>query len=227
MKRKIIAVIAAAMAVCVFASCSSGSSDDGDVVIEAGEEYSVADEELSDEEAESIFAEDEDMLEEEEINLDDFFPDLADISDDETEEDLNDDIIEDESSNPLRPIADRALSESEWPFMDEVSDSVFISEFFTLDPENSNYRELLIMQCPMSASMSEIIIIEADDVDSAKADLEARQTKAIETDAWYPHDQELAAASIVGVNGSYAYFIIGDNAAAAEESINAYISENA
>ena len=118
----------------------------------------------------------------------------------------------------------KVLSESEWPSLMEVTDETILKEFFLLDHANENYKEMIVMQCPISAVMSEIIIINADDVSAAQADLEARKTKAIEQDAWYPNDQELAAASIVGTNGNYAYYIIGQNASAAEQSINDYIS---
>lgn len=131
---------------------------------------------------------------------------------------------EEVSDNPLYPAVEKALSESEWPSLMEVTDEVILKEFFLLDPANENYKEMIVMQCPISAIMSEIIIINADDVSAAEADLEARKTKAIEQDAWYPNDQELAAASIVGTNGNYAYYIIGTNASSAEQSINDYIS---
>ncbi len=127
------------------------------------------------------------------------------------------------SENPLMPIASAALDANEWPVMAEVTDSFMLTEFFLLDGENENYNDLLVLQCPISAVMSEIIIIDAADADAAKEDLEARRTKAIETDAWYPNDKELAEASIVGTNGNYAYFIIGTYAAEAENAINAYI----
>ncbi len=142
----------------------------------------------------------------------------------ENSEEITEDTEQTESANPLQPIIDKVLSESEWPVLAEVTDPVMLTEFFTLDPENANYKEMIVMQCPISATMSEIIIINAEDVDSAKADLEARRTKAIEVDAWYPNDQILAEESIVGTNGSYAYFIIGTNAAAAEKSINDYFA---
>ncbi len=121
--------------------------------------------------------------------------------------------------NPLQTVVDVALAVGEWPAMMEITDTMMLTEYFMLDPENANYRNLLVMQCPMSATMSEIIIIEADDVDAAKADLEARREKAITQDAWYPNDVELAEASIVGTEGDYAYFILAGSAAEAETAI--------
>lgn len=169
-------------------------------------------------------SETEDILPEESESLE--------VTAEETDEEIIDDGNGDEpvvpeetvSDNPLYPAVEKALSESEWPSMMEVTDEVILKEFFLLDPANDNYKEMIVMQCPISAVMSEIIIINADDVSAAEADLEARKTKAIEQDAWYPNDQELAAASIVGTNGNYAYYIIGQNASAAEQSINDYIS---
>lgn len=168
------------------------------------------------EEVSENFADDgeEDILEDDDSDLEDYFPDLTERTDNDPENE----------ANPLMPIIDKVLSESEWPVMEEIKDEFILSEFFLLDVSNENYREVIVMQCPVSAVMSEIIIINAEDVQQAQSDLEARRTKAVEQDAWYPNDIELAEASIVGTNGSYAYFIIGENAAAAEKSVNDYIN---
>lgn len=123
------------------------------------------------------------------------------------------------SNNPLQPIADAALAVGEWPALMEVTDEMMLTDFFLLDPANANYRNLLVLQCPMSAVMTEIIIIEADDVEAAKADLTARRDKAISQDAWYPNDVEVAESSIVGSEGNYAYFILAQNSADAEPAI--------
>lgn len=131
--------------------------------------------------------------------------------------------IPDETPNALQPIADAALAVGEWPALWEVTDPQLISDFFLLDASNGNYQNMLILQCPMSANMTEIIIVQAEDVSAAKADLEARQKKAQEQDAFYPDDVERAGASIVGTEGDYAYFIMGDNASAAETEIVNYI----
>lgn len=122
-------------------------------------------------------------------------------------------------TNPLQGVVDAALAVGEWPAMMEITDEMMLTEYFMIDPANANYRNFMVMQCPMSATMSEIIIIEADDVDAAKADLDARRNKAITQDAWYPNDVELAEASIVGTEGNYAYFILAGSAAEAETAI--------
>lgn len=122
-------------------------------------------------------------------------------------------------ANPLQSIVDAGLAAGEWPAMMEVTDTMMLTDYFMLDPENANYRNMIVMQCPMSATMSEIIIIEADDVEAAKADLNGRRDKAISQDAWYPNDVELAEASIVGTEGDFAYFILAGSAAEAETAI--------
>lgn len=154
----------------------------------------------------------------------------TDMSEDVPEDIPNEDNAEEEpeeipteGQNPLQPIADAALAVGEWPTLWEVTDPQLISDFFLLDASNENYQNLLILQCPMSANMTEIILIQANDVSSAKADLEARQKKAQEQDAFYPADVERAAASVVGIEGDYAYFLVGDNTPTAEIEIVNYI----
>lgn len=159
----------------------------------------------------------------------------ADVPEENTPEDVPEDIpnndnaedepvdIPAEEQSPLQPIADAALAVGEWPALWEVTDPQLMTDYFLLDAANENYKNLLILQCPMSANMTEIIIIEAEDVSAAKADLEARQKKAQEQDAFYPDDVERAAASVVGTEGDYAYFLVGDNTPDAETAIVEYI----
>ena len=130
---------------------------------------------------------------------------------------------EGEAANPLQHIADVALAVGEWPAMAGMDDPTMLEDFFLLDASNENYKNLLVIKCPMSANISELIIIEANDVDAAKADLEARQKKAQEQDAWYPDDVERAGASIVGTEGDYAYFIMCGSPDEVETAIVDYI----
>ena len=124
-----------------------------------------------------------------------------------------------DSENPLQSLADAATSVGEWPVLMEVTDPQMLSDFFLLDAENENYRNMIVLQCPMSATMTELIIIETSDTDAAVSDLEARKQKAIEQDAFYPNDVDLANASIVGTEGDYAYFILAWDAAEAEKAL--------
>lgn len=124
-----------------------------------------------------------------------------------------------DSENPLQSLADAATSVGEWPALMEVTDPQMLSDFFLLDAENENYRNMIVLQCPMSATMTELIIIETSDTDAAVSDLEARRQKAIEQDAFYPNDVDLANASIVGTEGDYAYFILAWDAAEAEKAL--------
>ena len=148
--------------------------------------------------------------------------DVPAVTDDSTADAEDTSAAEDEeAASPLQTAAETAIDGNDWPAMTAVSNSEkdYIADFFLLDTENANYKDLLVMQCPMSANMSELIIIDADDVSSAKADLEARQKKAKEQDAFYPDDVERAGASIVGTEGSYAYFILGNNSDKVETAL--------
>lgn len=214
MKKKI-AILAALLAVgMTFAACGGDKNASESETTAA--EITVS-ETVSEETAET----EEDILPDESEPLEVLPEDEEESADDGVEPVVPEEAA---SDNPLYPAVEKALAESEWPSLMEVTDETILKEFFLLDPANENYKEMIVMQCPISAVMSEIIIINAEDVSAAEADLEARKTKAIEQDAWYPKDQELAAASIVGTDGNYAYFIIGENAASAETSINEYIS---
>ncbi|MGN0667453.1 MAG: DUF4358 domain-containing protein [Huintestinicola sp.] len=182
-------------------------------------------------------AEVSDEVSEEEVE-EDVIPDETDISimDDTLTDDESDEngevpaeeapAEEETAENPLAPMAAAAMADNEWPVLEEVNDETILKEFFLLDAADENYEELLVMSCPISAKMTEIIIIKTKDVEAAVEAVEARRTKAIEQDAWYPNDQELAAASIAGSHGSYAYYFIGDHAAEAEEKLKAYIDAN-
>lgn len=123
------------------------------------------------------------------------------------------------SGGILSDAADAALAVVSWPAMEKIEDAGFVSDFFLLDMENGNYKDILILKCPMSANLSELIIIEAEDVSAAQADLEARQKKAQDQDAWYPDDVEKAGASIVGTEGSYVYFIMGSDPESVESAL--------
>jgi len=123
----------------------------------------------------------------------------------------------------LQAIVDEITSKEEWASLSKIEDEALISEFFTLDPNNPNYKQLLVMQCPMSAVIAEIILIETDDTKSAMEDLNARREKLINTDAFYPEHKEIAEESIVGSHGNIAYFIAGDEEEDSERILINYL----
>ena len=141
----------------------------------------------------------------------------------EPEESITDETKEEDSGSVLSAAAEAALEGSAWPALERIEDPDFIADFFLLDAGNDNYKDLLILKCPMSANLSELIIIEADDVSSAKADLEERRKKAQEKDAFYPDDVDKANASIVESEGTYAYFILGNDPEGVESALAAYL----
>lgn len=203
-----IAAAAAVIAVCaaLLASCGKDNSDEAVTPAESDSETATSAEQTSDTSESHSESETESET-------------AADGVNEDTDTDISDAI----SGNALMPIADAALGAGEWPSMWEVSDPDLLNEYFLLDWTNSNYRNLLVLQCPMSANMTEIVIIEAEDVSAARTDLEARQKKAREQDAFYPADVERAGASVVGTEGDYAYFIMSDNVSDAEKAVTDYI----
>ena len=201
MKFRKLAAFTAALTICaaVFTACGS---DTGESNASDTQSQSVTDNTLSEAESNSQEAESEESLREEEESR--------------REE-------EQTGSGVLSEAADAALANAEWPAMAEMDDPDFIADFFLLDAGNANYKDLLVLKCPMSANLAELIIIEADDVSSAQADLENRQKKAQEQDAFYPDDVEKAGTSIVGTEGSYAYFIMGSNPDSVETALVNYL----
>lgn len=123
----------------------------------------------------------------------------------------------------LNAIVNEVTSKVEWAKLDTIEDASIINDFFTLDAENSNYNQLLVMQCPMSAVIAEIILIDANDVDSAIQDLNARRDKLINTDAFYPEHKEIAEQSIIGNRGNIVYFIASQNAQESEKILLEYL----
>ncbi|MBQ8177198.1 MAG: DUF4358 domain-containing protein [Oscillospiraceae bacterium] len=225
--KKIIAMISAiAMCAAMFTACSSDNSETTETTAADTTIAEVTDETVNDTAVEGdIVISEEDASETEATEettvetMEEVPADTEEAVDEPAEDEVPSEDGGEVGANPLQTVVDAALAVGEWPAMMEITDEMMLTEYFKLDPANANYRNLMVMQCPMSATMSEIIIIEADDVDAAKADLEARREKAITQDAWYPNDVELAEASIVGTEGDYAYFILAGSAAEAETAI--------
>lgn len=220
MKKILAAVAALAMTGLLLAGCGKNSETKTETTTETTTE-SVA-------ESVSEATEETTEISDESVDTDD-----AEESTDIEDDDSSDDTVimptfDEENVNPLRDLVLASMGDfSDWPALDEVSDEYILSDYFLLDKNNPNYEQLIVMQCPMSAVMCEIIIIKADDVEAAKADLEARQKKAQDTDAFYPDDIERAGNSIVGTKGDYAYFFICENPPEAEELLTAAIGQDA
>ena len=75
----------------------------------------------------------------------------------------------------------------------------------------------------MSAVIAEIILIQAEDTQSAMQDLQARKDKLINTDAFYPEHKEIAEQSIVGSYGDIVYFIADYDAQESEKVLLEYL----
>ncbi len=208
-KKNIVMIMAAVMAVSSLAACgSNGQTEEttaSETVSETASETAAPETESSEESTSET---------------------SESVSETETEESTEGETGEDESAvSPLMEYADAAMSAGEWPEMEAVSDKYILSDYFLLDADNENYRDLLVMQCPMSANMSEFIIIEADDTQAAADDLKARREKAQNGDAFYPDDVDKANDAIVGTAGDYAYFIMCFEPEKAEEALLLKIGE--
>lgn len=216
MKKIIAAVAALAMTGLLLAGCASKNEDT------TAETTTEAVTEITTEATEETTEITDDTAAETDETTDDFnYDDIPDASEDEVLMPM----FDEENVNPLQDLVLAAMGDlSEWPMLAEVNDEFILSDYFLLDKNNANYEQLIAMQCPMSAQMYEIIIIKAADADAAKADLEARQKKAQDTDAFYPNNVERAANSIVGTKGDYAYFLLCENPTAAEELLTAAIN---
>lgn len=225
-KIRILAFIAALCVTgAIFTACSSGKTEETETETEVTTEAEVTEDTAETEPADDSFggnAADEDAVI---VGDDDFGVDAdADEAEDtesesEDEEEYSMIQFSEENVNPLRSLVEATASGTEWPYLSEITDELIISDYLTLDKENENYEEAIYMQCPMSANLTEVIIIKAADPDAAAADLEARQKKAQEQDAFYPDDVERAGSSIVGTHGDYAYFLMCSDAKGAEEQL--------
>lgn len=149
----------------------------------------------------------------------------ADSAEDDSSE--KDSSSESESEdNKLQAAANAALEAVEWPGMTEVTDETILTDYFLIEP--SNFTSVLAYQCPISATIAEIIIIEAKDgnVEDAVTALEARKKKLMEQDAFYPADVDNAATSVVSSTGNYAWFVVvTDGSQTASDAISASLSE--
>ena len=106
----------------------------------------------------------------------------------------------------------------EWTSMVPPYDPAMIPEMFLINPDD--YKSVSINQAMMSASFAEIIVVETEDgktADAVKA-LEARKEKAINQDAFYPGQDEIAENALIDSEGNFAFLIMGssDNAACAK-----------
>ena len=200
--KKILAAVAAlSVAALMLAGCSSNEGTTEETTVETTTAAAEVETEASESETEAAESETET----------------------ETEAETEETIVEEGeaggavSANPLQSLADAAMSVGEWPMLMEVTDEMILTDYYQFDL--SKYDSALVMQNPMSANMTEIIIFKSADVETAKADLETRRENAIGMHAFYPDDVERAEASIVGTEGEYAYFIMGDYAADGEAAL--------
>lgn len=142
--------------------------------------------------------------------------------------DVSDSSSSAENNSAFSSIVDAITSSVEWAKLDAITDNEIAKEFFKLDLENPDYKDILVMQCPMSSVTAEIILIEANDgkAEDALNALNERKTKLIEVDAFYPDAKVIAENSITGTYNNVAYFIAGTNAEQSEEILLQELENN-
>lgn len=135
---------------------------------------------------------------------------------------------DEQEGSPLQSIVGTVTSSVEWASLDEITDDETIKEFFKLDKSNPDYKDMIVMQCPMSSVVAEIIIIEAQDgkAEDAVNALKERRQKLIDVDAFYPDSKEIAEQSITGTYHNVAYFIAGENAQQSEDILLQELENN-
>lgn len=121
----------------------------------------------------------------------------------------------------LEEIGSKIEAAAEWPVLQMVTDAERLKDYYTIDNNNPNYEEVIVKGPTMSAAFGEYIVIKAKPgkVDEAVKDLEARKTKLVEQDAFYPEHKDLAQQAIVGKQGDYAYLIAHEKAADVEKAL--------
>lgn len=99
----------------------------------------------------------------------------------------------------------------EWPLMVVVDAEDEFFDVTGLEMKNENYKQVYMRRANLEGGFGEYIIIEANDVDEAVKDLEARKERLIAMDTPYDNHTELAKGAIVGKSGNYAYLIAREN----------------
>lgn len=125
------------------------------------------------------------------------------------------------SDSSTDELAQIVITSTEWAKMAKVEDADFALEMFKLDLDNPDYDQISIYQCPMSASLSEVIIIKPADgkSDAALNALQERKTKLVDVDTYYPDQKGIAENAIIGQKSGYVYFIADENAEIGEQKL--------
>ena len=116
-------------------------------------------------------------------------------------------------------LANVVMTAVEFPAMMPVEDDAMVTEFFGLTLEN--IEEYSINQQIISAVLAEVIVIKPAEGKEADvlAELDSRRTYLIDNAAFYPAQEESAAATKVGSAGGYVYLICHTEAAACEDAL--------
>lgn len=123
----------------------------------------------------------------------------------------------------LSEIGDAIERIGEWPSMVLVEAEDEFLDMTGLDMKNENYKQVYMRRSNLEGGFGEYIIIEADDVEAALRDLEARKERLISMDTPYEEHTELAKGAIVGKNGNYVYLIARENPKEVEDELLSHL----
>lgn len=124
----------------------------------------------------------------------------------------------------LEELAQIITQSGEWPSMYAPDDAEF-EDYFGVAKTDERFGEVYGTFCPMSAILTEVILIKSvkGREQDAQDFLDGRKEQLIEKYAYYPSDKELAENAKVGsVNGIY-YLICAQSAESAEAALKEYL----
>lgn len=130
----------------------------------------------------------------------------------------------DASDVNLEELAQIITQSGEWPSMYVPEDTEF-EDYFGTSKTDERFGEIYGTFCPMSAILTEVILIKpiGGREQDAQDFLDERKSLLIEKYAYYPSDKELAENAKIGnANGIY-YLICAQSAESAEAALNEYL----
>lgn len=130
----------------------------------------------------------------------------------------------DASDVNLEELAQIITQSGEWPSMYAPEDTEF-EDYFGTSKTDERFGEIYGTFCPMSAILTEVILIKpvGGREQDAQDFLDERKALLIEKYAYYPSDKELAENAKVGsANGIY-YLICAQSAESAEAALKEYL----
>ena len=125
------------------------------------------------------------------------------------------------TDHDVKSLAKLITGTGQWPMMAEITDETSLKDDYGIDVNDKKYDSFSVYKCPMSSTISEVMVIKPVDgeMDYAMEFLNDRKDKLINKFAYYPSDKEMAEAAKVGKQGEYAYLICATEAENADKAL--------